>query len=66
MPVAADNQVIMQRDAKCVGSRLDFLGHGYIGGRRGRIARGVIVHQDQRRRVEFERALDYFARIDGV
>jgi phosphate transport system substrate-binding protein len=33
--------------------------------RRGRrVARGVVVHEDQRRGVEFQRALDHLARVD--
>jgi len=47
--VAADNHMVVQYDAERGGSLLDILGHGDVGLRRGRIARGMIVHQDQRR-----------------
>ena len=40
------------------------LRHLDVGARRRRIARRVIVHQDDRGRRQFERALDHLARID--
>ena len=42
----------------------DRFGHLDVGLRRGRIAGRVIVHQDQRARRQFQRALDHLARID--
>ena len=49
MAVAADDDVVVQYHAERGGGFLDILGHGDVGLRRGRIARGMIVHQDQRR-----------------
>ena len=63
MAAAADDEVIVQGDAdRCRGSRM--LGHRDIGVGWGRVARGMVVHQDDRRGVQFERALHHLARID--
>jgi len=62
--VAADNDMVVQYHAERGGGLLDILGHGDVGLGWGRIARRMIVHQDQRRGAELERALDDLARID--
>ena len=64
MPAAADDQVVVHRDAERLGGIDDVAGDRDVGFRRGRIARGMVVHQDQGGGVEFEGALDDFARID--
>src|SRR5262249_35012683 len=46
MPVAADDDVVMQGKPEQGGSLLDLLGHGDVRPGRGRVARGVIVHHD--------------------
>jgi hypothetical protein len=48
MPVLADNDVVMHRDAERAGDADDRLGHLDVGLRGRRIAAGVVVHQDQR------------------
>ena len=61
----ADDQVVMQHDAKHPGGILDLGGHVDIGlGRRG-VARRMVVHQDQRRGIQLQRPLDHLARVDG-
>jgi len=47
-----------------LGSPDNILGDGDVGLRGGRVARRMIVHQDQRRSLELERALDHLAGID--
>lgn len=51
MAVAADDDVIVDRDTKRAGGIDDLLGHIDIGARRRRIARGMIVRQYTRRPV---------------
>ena len=46
MPVLADDEVIVNRDAERARDRDDRFRHLNIGLRGRRIARGVIVHQD--------------------
>jgi hypothetical protein len=62
--VAADDEMVVQDDPERGGGLLDVLGHGDVGCGRGRVARGVVVHQDQRCGAELERALDDLARVD--
>jgi hypothetical protein len=62
--VAADDEMVVQHDPERGGGLLDVLGHGDVGCGRGRVARGVVVHQDQRCGAELERALDDLARVD--
>ncbi len=38
--------------------------HGDVGLGRGRVARGVVTHQDQRRRAQLQRAFDHLAGVD--
>src|SRR5271169_2131282 len=64
VPVAADNDVVVQYHAERGGSLLDIFGHGDVGRGWGRIARGMIVHEDQRRGTELERAFDDLPGID--
>jgi hypothetical protein len=61
--VAADDQMVVQYDPERGGGLLDVLGHGDVGCGRGRVPRGVVVHQDQGRGTELERALDDLARV---
>src|SRR4029450_4990654 len=64
MAVTADDNVVMHLDGKLV-ARLDEPSrHVDIGGRWGRVARGVIVHEDDGARPKLKRPLHYFARID--
>jgi hypothetical protein len=56
--------MIMHRDPKRCGDLDDRARHVDVGGRRGRIAGGVIMHKDDRGRGELERALDHLAWID--
>src|SRR5690606_25191539 len=61
----ADDQMIMDADIER-GRRLNNLKrHVDIGGRGRRIARGVVVDEDDRGRAKLKRALDYFTRING-
>ena len=59
-----DDDVVMQRQAEVFAALLDLLGHAEIGLRRGRIARGVVVDQDQRTGVQHQGPLDHFTRVD--
>ena len=56
--------MIMHGDAERRANLDDRLRHLDVGRRRRRIAGGVVVHQNNRGRREFEGALDDFARID--
>lgn len=56
--------MVMQHDAEHGGGLLDLLGHRDIGLRGGRIARWMIVHQNERGGVQLQRPLDDFARVD--
>src|SRR5690606_2572888 len=65
MPRAADDDVIVDRDAQRLRGRNDHLRHVDVRARWGRIARWMIVHQDQGRRRKLERAFHNLAHIDG-
>jgi len=54
--LAADDDVIVNRDAERRGGLGDLLGHLDVGARRRRVAGWVIVDEDDRRCAEFERA----------
>ena len=60
----ADDDVVVQRQPEVLAPLLDFLGHAEIGLRRRRIARRVVVDQDQGAGVQHQRPLDHLARID--
>ena len=45
------------------GGQFDLPGHIDIGLARGWVARGVVVNQDDRRSVQLQRSLHYFARV---
>jgi hypothetical protein len=64
MPVLADDEVIVHGNAERCGDVDDRLCHLDIRLRRRRVAGGVIVHQEDRGRRQFQRPLDHFARID--
>jgi hypothetical protein len=64
MAIATDDHVVVQYDAERSRGFLDVLRDGDVGLGRGRVARGVVVHQDHRSGAEIERALDYLARVD--
>ena len=64
MPVLADDEVIVDRNAERPSHRDDRFRHLNVGGRRRRITRWVIVHEDYCGRGKLERAFDHFARID--
>jgi hypothetical protein len=57
--------MVMQRKSKRLASVLHLGGHGNVSVRRGGVARGVVVHQDQGAGVQFKRALDDFTWVDG-
>jgi hypothetical protein len=60
----ADDQVVVDGDRQLVGGLDDLAGDLDIGARRGRVARWVVVHQDDGGCRELERALDDLADID--
>ena len=64
MAVLADDDVVVHGNAERLGNVNDRLRHLDVGVARRRVAGRVIVHQDQRRGGQFERALDHLARID--
>jgi hypothetical protein len=64
MPATADDDVVVHGDAERLGGADDVLGDGDVGLRGGRVARGVVVHQDERRGAQLQRALDHLAGID--
>src|SRR6516162_3147851 len=64
VPAAADDQVVVHGHAERRGGSDDVLGDGDVRLGGGRVARGMVVHQDQRRGLELECALDHLARID--
>ena len=64
MPAAADDDVVVYRDPERFGGCHDFLGDGDIRLGRGRIARGVVVHQDQRRGAKLQGSLDHLTDVD--
>jgi hypothetical protein len=56
--------VVMHHDAEILGRRHDLLGHLDIGAARRRVARGMIVHEHDRRRRQLERPLHHLSYID--
>lgn len=64
MPVASDNDVIMDGDAQRLGDCDNVQCHLDVLGRGRRIARRVIVNKHDRRRRQFQRAAHHLARID--
>ena len=61
---AADDQAVMHGHTERLGGLDDVSGDGDVRLGRGGIARGVVVHQDQRRGLQLERSLDDLAGID--
>ena len=59
-----DDDMIVQRQAEIPAPFVDLLGHAEIGLRWGRIARWVVVDQDQGAGVQHQRPLDHLAWID--
>jgi hypothetical protein len=64
MAVLADDDVVVNRYAERLCRIDDHLRHVDIGARRRRVARGMVVDQDQRGCRKLQRALDHFTRID--
>ena len=64
MALPADDDVVVDGDPERRGDRDDVERHLHVLRRGRRIARGMVVHQDDRGGGEFERALDDLARID--
>ena len=64
MPAAADDDVVVHGDAERACRLDDVAGDGDVGLGRGRVARGMVVHQDQGRGLQFEGALDDLAGVD--
>src|SRR5205085_8429108 len=62
--LAADDDVIVERNAERAGGLDDLFGHFDVGARRARVAGRMVVYQDHRGRGDFERALDDLAGID--
>ena len=60
----ADDQVVMHGDLERSSRFDDLIGHVNIGAGGRWVTAWVIVHQDNRRGPELERALDHFAGID--
>ena len=58
------DDVVMQRQTEIPAPLLDLLGHAEIGLRRRRIARRVVVDQDQGAGVQHQRPLYHLTRID--
>src|SRR5690606_14949597 len=61
---SSDDQVIMDDEAHHLGCSLDPAGHGDIRLRRGWIARGVIVDENQGRGIQLKRPAHDLARVD--
>src|SRR5262245_65690206 len=61
---AADDDVVVHRDAERARDLDQGLRHLDVGARRRRVARRVVVHQDDGGGRKLERALDHLARID--
>ena len=59
-----DDDVVVQRQSEILAPLLDFRGHAEIGLRWRRIARWMVVDQDQGAGVQHQRPLDHLARID--
>jgi len=64
MAAAADDQMVVHGDTDRRRCLDDIAGDSDVGLRWRRVAGRVVVHQDQRRRVQFKRPLDDLARID--
>ena len=64
MPAPADDHVVVHGDPERLPGVDDILGDGDVGLRRCRVARRMVVHQDQRRRAQFQRSLDDLAGVD--
>src|SRR3984957_17844657 len=64
MPTAADDDVVVYSDAERLRGIDDVLGDGDVSFGWGRVARRVVVHQDQRGGAQLQRALDDLAGID--
>lgn len=64
MPPAANDDVVVDGDPQRRCGLDDVFGDGDVGLRRGRVARRVVVHQDERRGAQLKRALDDLAGID--
>jgi len=58
------DDVVVQREAEILAALLDLLGHAEIGLGRRRIARRVVVDQDQGAGVQHQGSLNHLARID--
>src|SRR4030088_74023 len=57
VPVLADDDVVVHRDAEGLGDVDDLLGHLHVGARGRRVARGVVVDQHHGGGGQLERAL---------
>src|SRR5258708_18734419 len=64
MPVPADDDVVMHRDPERLCDLRDLPRHLDVGTRRRRVAGGMVVHQNDGGRGQFQCAFDHFARID--
>src|SRR5262249_48269738 len=64
--VLADDEMVVHGNPERPRDLDDRPRHVDIGARGRRIAGGMVVHQDDRGGGELERALDHFARVDGV
>ena len=64
MAFLADDDVVVHRNAERLGDLDDILGHLDIGLRGRRIARRMVVHQDDGSCGKLQRALHHLARID--
>ena len=64
MPILADDQMVVHRDAERFRDLDDRLRHLDVGARGRGVAGGMVVHQDDRGGGELERALDHFAGIN--
>jgi hypothetical protein len=64
MPVTSDDDVIMHCNAERLGRFDNCTRHLNVGARRRRVAGRMIVNKDDRRRRQFQRPLDHFARVD--
>src|SRR5882757_3552210 len=62
MALATDHQVVVDPNAQRLGRLLDLPRHLDVVARRFRIARGMVVHEDERGRAEIEGALHHLAR----
>src|SRR6266540_1769957 len=63
MSLLADDDVVVHGDAERAGDLDDRLRHLDIGARRRRVARWMVVHEDDGGGRELERALDHLARV---